>query len=179
MDLRRPVTAATLAAIKAAFLAHKVLVFRDQQGLSADAQKALGAHFGDFALHPFRAPIDGHPELLGIAKEADEQINVGGGWHTDMTFLEAPPLGSLLYALQLPPAGLGDTLFANVESAYCALTPGLRRVLDGLSAVHSAERVHGPAAVQDQSEFRKRAAQQALAGAAVCHPVVPIGRAHV
>ena len=172
VDLHGPLQPATVAAIKAAFLAHKVLVFPDQHDVSAADQKRFGAHFGEFARHPFRPAIDGHPELLSIAKEADEAQNVGGGWHTDMTFLAAPPLGSLLYAVQLPPPGLGDTLFADVEAAYSALTPGLREVLDRLSAVHSAQRVHGPDAVQGESGFRRRAAQQALASDMMCHPVV-------
>ena len=173
VDLRVPLDLPTLTAMRAAFMQWKVLVFRDQHGLTAEQQKAVGAHFGQFARHPFRAAMAEHPELLPIAKEADERINVGGGWHTDMTFMARPPFGTLLYAVELPPAGLGDTLFSDNEAAYLALTPGMQATLRSLRALHTAEAVHGAAAVQDErNEFRQRAAQQPLVHQLMSHPVV-------
>jgi taurine dioxygenase len=174
VDLRQPVDAPVLVAIRAAFLQWKVLVFRGQHGLTPDAHKAFGAHFGSFAKHPFRPSLDEHPELLPIAKEPDERVNVGGGWHTDMTFMPAPPFGTLLYAVELPAPGLGDTMWTDNEAAFAGLSPGLQATLRGLRALHTAEKVHGPEAVQQEkrSAFRARAAQQALVHELVSHPVV-------
>ena len=173
VDLRHPLRAPALAAIRAAFVQWKVLVFRDQHGLTPEQQKAVGAHFGQFARHPFRAAMAEHPELLPIAKEPHERINVGGGWHTDMTFMPRPPFGTLLYAVELPPAGLGDTLFSDNEAAFAALTPGLQATLRGLRALHTAAAVHGAAAVEaENNSFRQRAAQQSLVHSLMSHPVV-------
>ena len=173
VDLRHPLRAPALAAICAAFVRWKVLVFRDQHGLTPEQQKAVGAHFGQFARHPFRAAMAEHPELLPIAKEPHERINVGGGWHTDMTFMPRPPFGTLLYAVELPPVGLGDTLFSDNEAAFAALTPGLRATLRSLRALHTAAAVHGAAAVEgEHNSFRQRAAQQPLVQTLMSHPVV-------
>ena len=77
-----------------------------------------------------------------MLKEPRHKQNVGGGWHTDHSYDEAPALGSMLFALEVPSAG-GDTLFASMYRAYEALSPGLRRTLAGLSAVHSSRHVFG------------------------------------
>jgi len=79
------------------------------------------------------------PEVVEVIKREDETINFGGLWHTDTAYLERPPLGSVLYALEVPPAG-GDTLFANMYLAYDALSPGMQRLLAGLRGTNSAEK---------------------------------------
>ena len=102
--------------IKAAFLKYHVLVFR-KQTLSPIEIKNFAKFFGPLETHPYIEGLDGHPEVAAIIKEANEKINFGGGWHTDMSFLSCPPLGSLLYAIDTPEFG-GDTLFANQHAAY-------------------------------------------------------------
>jgi len=72
-----------------------------------------------------------------VIKEPEDRVNFGGGWHSDMSFLERPAIGSILYAVETPQVG-GDTLFANMYAAYDALSPALRDVLDGLDAVNSS-----------------------------------------
>ena len=71
-----------------------------------------------------------------MIKEKHERVAFGESWHSDSTYLEQPPLGSLLYSKEVPPFG-GDTMFANQYLAYEALSPGLRRVVDGLTGLHS------------------------------------------
>ena len=125
----------TFIEIHRAFLNHHVLFFRDQE-LSLESHKAFGRRFGSLNVHPQYVPLDGHPEILPIVKEADAEHNIGGVWHSDITFLERPALGSILYAIDVPATG-GDTLFANQELAFEELSTGLRQLLLGLRAVHS------------------------------------------
>ncbi len=64
-----------------------------------------------------------------------EVVNFGGIWHSDTTYLETPPMGSMLLAREVPPVG-GDTMFANMYQAYETLSPGMRAMLGGLRAVN-------------------------------------------
>lgn len=137
VDLSRPLDEATAAALRAALVDHLVLMFRDQD-LDPDAQTAFTATFGAPMRLPYIAPMDGHPEVIAVLKEADERniSTFGGTWHSDFSFLGAPPLGSVLYAVEVPPAG-GDTIWANMYGAYESLSAGLRALLDGMTAMHS------------------------------------------
>ena len=87
----------TFAAVHQAFLDHHVLVFRGQDLSPAD-QIAFGHRFGDLDEHPYVEMNADHPEILDVVTRADDKINFGGGWHTDVTFLDQPDLGSILYA---------------------------------------------------------------------------------
>ena len=131
----------TFAAIHQAFLDHCVIFFRDQ-AMTPDQHVAFARRFGPISIHPYAPALEGHPEVMRVFKEKDDKVNFGGGWHSDMTFLEKPPLGSILYAKDIPPYG-GDTMFANQYLAYDALSPGMKRTLDGLNAVHSANAQYG------------------------------------
>jgi taurine dioxygenase len=169
LDLSQPLSAATTSAIEAAFLAHHVLAIRDQN-LGAEQQMAFGRHFGELDSHPFVLGTAEHPELLEIITEPDDDANFGGGWHTDVTFLDEPDLGSILYAVELPPVG-GDTLFANQHAAYDALSPTMQRLLEGLVAIHSAgpQYAEGGQSTKSKSMMTKNAD---LADRRVEHPLV-------
>ena len=138
VDLSQAVDDATIAAIRHALVEYQVIFFRDQD-LNPAQQVAFGARFGPLNIHPYVAGMAEHPEVMEIIKEPSERINFGGGWHSDMSFLETPAIGSILYALEIPQFG-GDTLFASQAAAYDALSDGLKATLESLSAVHSASR---------------------------------------
>ena len=167
---------ATFNEIHRAFLDHHVLFFRDQE-LSLESHKAFGRRFGSLNVHPQYVPLDGHPEILPIVKEADAEHNIGGVWHSDITFLERPALGSILYAIDVPASG-GDTLFANQELAFEGLSTGLRQLLCGLRAVHSDH------TLSDRVEAEKRNMTRStkLSEEAMRQPVVenlhPVIRTH-
>ena len=132
----------TFAEIRDAFHAHSVVFFRDQQ-MTPEQHLAFARRFGALDVHPFAKGLDDHPEVLPVIKEASDQAgNFGGTWHSDVTFYERPALGSVLYALEAPDHG-GDTMFANMYLAYEALSDGMKRMLEGLTALHNASRSYG------------------------------------
>ena len=135
VDLRN-LDNAHFAAIHDAFLKYLVIFFRDQD-LSPEQHKTLSRHFGALYVHPYLAPIEGHPEVVRIVKQPDDTLNFGGSWHADLTYLEKPMLGAILHAREVPTVG-GDTMFANMYLAYETLSAGMRHLLDGLIAVHTA-----------------------------------------
>ena len=138
VDISRDLDAAVIAEIRRAFLDHLVVFFRDQC-LTPDRLVAFTRRFGDIGYYPFVAGMEGHPEVVEVMKKEDEKINFGGLWHTDTSYLERPPLGSVLYAVQVPPFG-GDTLFSNMYLAYDSLSDGMKRLLAPLRAINSAEK---------------------------------------
>ncbi|MEM5515897.1 TauD/TfdA family dioxygenase [Henriciella sp. AS95] len=143
IDLSDDLSNEAFDTVHQAFLDHHVIFFRDQHDLSPEKHKAFGRRFGTLNVHPYVKGMDGHPEILEIIKEPDETTNFGGGWHTDMSFLEEPALGSILHAIEVPPFG-GDTLWANQHAAYDALSDGLKETLASLTAIHSAKGEYGP-----------------------------------
>ena len=127
---------ATVDAVRAIWLEHLVVFFRDQE-LDADAFLAFARRIGEPVRYPFVKGFDSHPEIIEVAKLPHETVNFGGIWHSDTVYLEQPPMATMLLARELPPYG-GDTMFASMYAAYDALSPALRDVLDGLHAVNSS-----------------------------------------
>jgi taurine dioxygenase len=129
--------------IRQALLDHLVIFFRDQE-LTPEKHIRFSKKFGLLDEHDFVKGLPEHPEILRLVREADETgPHFGGTWHSDVTYQEAPSLGSLLYALDVPPFG-GDTLFANQFMAYEYLSSGMKDLLDGLIAIHTAKPIYGP-----------------------------------
>lgn len=141
VDLSAELNGETVAALRRALLDHHVLVFRNQT-LTPEQQMAFGRCFGELDEHPFVHGRPDHPEVLEIVTEPEDTWNFGGGWHTDVTFLPEPDLGSILYAVELPPTG-GDTLFANQHAAYDALSSTMQAIIAGLRGVHTAGPQYG------------------------------------
>jgi taurine dioxygenase len=138
--LDRELDAETVAALRQALLDHLVIFFRDQN-LPPERFLALARRFGQPIEYPFVRGIDGFPEIIQVAKLEHETVNFGGIWHSDTTYLELPPMGTMLVAREVPPVG-GDTLFANQYLAYEALSDGMKKLLDGLCAVNSSAKAN-------------------------------------
>jgi taurine dioxygenase len=170
VDLAQDLTDATVAQIRAALVQHQVIFFRGQQ-LTPAQQVRFGARFGPLNIHPYVAGMAGHPEVMEVVKEPEDRVNFGGGWHSDMSFLEQPAIGSILYAVEVPEHG-GDTLFASQARAFEALSPGLQRTLEGLRAVHSAAREYSPQGHSAQKRASMSIAEAEGAVGEFTHPVV-------
>ena len=168
IDLSEELSERVIAEIRAAWLAHGVVVIRDQH-LSADAFVALAKRFGEIGEYPFVSGMASHPEITEVIKREDETVNFGGLWHTDTTYLERPPIGSLLYAVELPPVG-GDTLFASTYAAYDALSPGMREFLSALKAVSSADKPDAALTRVDRKRERPKDATHVRTTSS--HPII-------
>jgi taurine dioxygenase len=107
------------------------------------------------------------PLITPVVKLEHERVNFGGIWHSDTAYLERPPLGSMLYALEIPPYG-GDTLFANQYLAYESLSDGLKQTLAGLVGINSSTKADASRTREDR--LREAGAElKLLVGE---HPVV-------
>ena len=147
VDLATALDTATVEAIKAAWDAHLVLLFRGQK-LSDPALLTFSRHFGELdppGPNPYGTTfLPEFPEINVISNVKDAQSrpigNLGAGeavWHADMTYIETPPKGAILHALEVP-VGQGDTHFANMVRAYEDLPPDLKRAVEGRKAIHDA-----------------------------------------
>lgn len=140
VDLSQTLPPEVISEIHSAWLAHRVLFFRDQS-LDPAAQARFAAHFGELDVYPFMKAVDSHPNVIPIIKEPDAKANFGGGWHTDTSYLERPPKATLLYAVEVPEEG-GDTLFADAAVAYESLSEEDKEKYDVIG-VYSPKVVHG------------------------------------
>ncbi|MBP1782796.1 taurine dioxygenase [Micromonospora sp. HB375] len=129
-----------IVALRAALVDRKVLFLRDQH-LDDDAQVRLGRRIGELtASHPVVGSVDkAHPEVYALDSTDNGFADV---WHTDVTFMKRPPLGSMLRPVTLPPTG-GDTNWADAQLAYDSLSEPVRRLVDHLTAVHDGTREFG------------------------------------
>jgi len=141
LDLNRPVSDAELARIRAAFVQHGVVVFRDQR-ITPQKHIDFSRRFGPLQVHVLnRFHLQGHPEILIVSNVVENGkpiglVDAGADWHSDLSYMAKPSLGALLHAQELPPA-LGDTLYANTALAYDTLPADIRKSLEGRRAVHS------------------------------------------
>jgi taurine dioxygenase len=176
VDLSEALAEETVAEIRLAWLAHKVLAFPDQR-LTDDDLERFTLHFGPFGDDPFFEPIDGHPHIAAIHRSAQETSPVfADSWHADWTFQEFPPDGTCLYGKVIPPVG-GDTHFADQVTALAEMPVDLRRRIEGLTAVHSARRGYAPDGLYGDNDNEPRAMKIIVGDEAYrtrTHPLVRI-----
>lgn len=135
VDLRHPISEQLAQTLRALLARYQAIFFRDQY-LDIEQQKILTAAFGPSMALPYVKPMDEEPAVIRVYRSADETGGVfGGDWHTDFSFLECPPAGSVLNAVTIPPFG-GDTMWASQAAAWDALPPPLQDLLSGRDAIH-------------------------------------------
>jgi taurine dioxygenase len=163
VDLGGALDAAAVAAIRRALLDHLVIFFRDQD-LPPARFLAMAKRFGTPVEYPLVKGIDGFPEITRVAKLEHETVNFGGIWHSDTTYLETPPMGTLLVAREVPPVG-GDTIFANMYLAYETLSDGMKRLLEPLRGISSSAKADASRTREDRirSDPTSRSRQELLA----------------
>ena len=166
VDIARPLGETVVAEIRQAFLDHLVIFFRGQE-LAPPQLLTCAQQFGKPVEYPQLKGLPECPLITPVVKLEHERTNFGGVWHSDTTYLERPPMASMLYAVETPPVG-GDTLFANQYLAYETLSDGLKRALAGLVGVNSSAK----ADVTKSREDRLRAAGVEMKLLTGEHPVV-------
>jgi taurine dioxygenase len=170
VDVGQELDDGTIGDIRKALLDHCVIFFRNQT-LDAERHKAFTRRFGKIFIHPNYAGTQADPEIVVITREPGDKRIVGEDWHADTTMVVEPPMGAILYAMEVPPYG-GDTLFANQYMAYEALSDGMKKMLSGMKAMHTDRKVAGPQAnknAQRSTKVREDAAWRETVNA---HPVV-------
>ena len=177
LDLSLPLTPQEFAELHQAHLDHHVLVFRDQR-ITPQQQIDFSRRFGPLQIHVLRNfQLAGHPEILLISNIVEDGKPIGLGdaghfWHSDLSYVPVPSLGSMLHAQELPQDG-GDTLFANMHLAYDSLPAALLNAVQGARAEHSY--IAQYAELQRRSPWRPNLTQAQLDEVKpVLHPVVRV-----
>jgi taurine dioxygenase len=170
VDVSRDLDDRTIGDIRRALLDHCVIFFRDQK-LDAEQHKTFTRRFGSIFIHPNYKGMQADSEIVMIRREPGDMKIVGEDWHADTTMMPEPPMGAILYAIEVPPWG-GDTLFASQYQAYEALSDGMKRMLSGLRAVHTDRKVAGPAANKNAFSATKVREDADWRETVSTHPVV-------
>jgi taurine dioxygenase len=166
IDCSRPLSSDEVAALRAAWLEHLV-VFLPDQSLTADEQAAFAAQFGELTVgHPVEPPLAEDRRVHPI----DSAYGSTDFWHTDVTFMPRPPMGSILRAVELPATG-GDTMWCTTREAYDDLAPPIQRMCDELTAIHYDEFYAARVAAGEGNEWDGKPVERLLP---VSHPVVRV-----
>lgn len=137
LDWSAPLDDGALDSIRKALLDHQVVYVRDV-ALTPEEHVRLGERIGEVEVHAFFPNLGPGHERVSVLDSADGTR--ASMWHTDETFLERPPMGTLLHAQVIPAVG-GDTCFASMTAAYDELSAAMKRYLDGLTAEHGLARI--------------------------------------
>jgi taurine dioxygenase len=136
IDLRETPSNEAAAEVRQALLEHGVIFLR-RQPLTPAQFLAFARTMGEPVDYPFVKGLPEFPQIIEVKKLEHEKLNFGGIWHSDTTYLQEPPMGSMLLSREVPPYG-GDTLFASQYAAWDALSPTMKRLLDGLQGISSS-----------------------------------------
>ena len=138
IDLSQDITDDLAKKIRQVFLDSGV-IFIKNQALTSQQFLNFAKKMGNPVEYPFVKGLEGFPEIIEVKKLEHEKHNFGGVWHSDTTYLDCPPMGSMLLSKEIPPYG-GDTLFACQYAAYEALSGTMQRMLDGLKGISSSSK---------------------------------------
>jgi taurine dioxygenase len=167
IDLSREIPEENRLRLRKLLNEYEVIFFRDQD-ISPAAQKALALSFGPLQTHPAYDTVEGFPEIT-ILESTPEKPTKIEAWHSDMTFREHPPLGTVLKSVIAPSKG-GDTLWSSMTAAYNGLSFQMQQFLEGLTAVHDF--AWGFKESIAEAGGRERLADAVMANPPVRHPVI-------
>jgi len=168
VNLADGMSSALAADLRQALLDHQVIFLRDQDLTPAQFMAFAGA-MGQPIEYPFVKGIEGFPHIIEVKKLEHEKSNFGGIWHSDTTYLQQPPMGSMLLSREVPPYG-GDTLFASQYAAYDALSDTMKGLLANLKGISSSSKADVSKTREDR--IKEGGKQEAPAEYRAEHPVV-------
>lgn len=168
VDLAKGVSRDQAADLRGALNEHLVIFLRDQN-LSPQQFLDFASAMGEPIEYPFVKGLDGYPTIIEVKKLETERMNFGGIWHSDTTYLQVPPMGSMLLSREIPPYG-GDTLFANQQLAYDALSDTMKRLLEGLKGINSSAKADVSRTREDR--IRTDGKNTKIEDLVALHPVV-------
>ena len=170
VDISQPLDEVSFAAIHHAFLENEVLIFRDQD-ISADDMMAFGRRFGPLSIHPFSPTMADTPELIVLDNHRDNPPRLTDIWHSDETFRETPPLGTMLRSTITPRIG-GDTMFASMSAAFEGLDDRTQKFLSGLEAEFDFKPFR--TLFGNDEEGRRKLHELEDRWPQLCHPVIRV-----
>lgn len=171
IDLTRPLDEPTVEVLKQAHALYGVLIFPNQK-ISSDDLRRFGQYFGELTVHPFSTSTKEQPELIVYDNKEGNPPTPTDIWHTDETFRECPPMGTMLSCKVAPELG-GDTAFCSMIAAYEGLSDRMQAFISGLEAVHDFKTFRQRFAVSTEEE-RKRLYKYDELYPKVTHPVVRV-----
>jgi taurine dioxygenase len=177
VDIAAGINDEQFSEIRQAFSDYGVIFLRDQ-AITPDQHIEFARRWGEINVNRFFQPVETHPLIAEVRKEAHQKHSIGSTWHTDHSYDQIPAMGSILYAREVPILG-GDTLFSSMYAAYEELSEGMKKMLLGLRAEHSSRHVFGESAFDDQvrddigGRFQNAAAatQHSVHPVIICHPL--------
>ena len=169
VDLSVDLSDAVFSEIRQTFIEHGLIFFRNQE-LTPDDHLRFAKRWGEININRFFAKVEGHEQIAEVKKDTDQEINIGGAWHTDHSYDQIPAMGSILLARETPKTG-GDTLFANMYKAYESLSDGLKGTLESMNACHSSRHVFGAHTGYAEAS-NQRIGNPELATQDAIHPVI-------
>jgi taurine dioxygenase len=172
VDISRGIKDKQFDELRQAYIDYGVIFLRDQD-ITPEQHIAFAERWGRINVNRFFQAVETHPVIAEVRKEADQKANIGSSWHTDHSYDQAPAMGSILYAREVPSVG-GDTLFASMYAAYDALSDGLKQMLLTMKAEHSSRHVFGEVAYveRDLDDLGSRLGNTDAATQDSLHPVI-------
>ena len=167
IDLTKPLSDKEVSFISNSLAEYEVIFFKNQR-IEPSEHREFALNFGSLQTHPAYPTVDGYPEITILENDRDNPSKIEE-WHTDMTFREIPPLGSILIGRIVPPK-VGATLFGSLSKAYESLPEKMKLKLGSLSAVHSFE--YGFKESLAEPGGRERLKQALIDNPPVTHPVI-------
>jgi taurine dioxygenase len=155
IDVSTPQSPAEIEQLKTLLDEHLVIALAEQD-IDLDRLEQFTDEFGGRSVTPFVTPVEGRPNVIRVIKEPTDELNFANNWHTDLSYLPAPPAYTILHAREVPDAG-GDTMWANQYMAYETLPDKVKEQINGLRTTHSAGLAYGTGgyleAVADKSSM--------------------------